>query len=974
MLTFTLRGFFKTALFNTTVQEYFDQFLPQFIGRYALASAKGASGRKHAGQLAEKIVSLPDMPYHIHILNGLLPTLKLLEVRFESENWTAQPLAAQFLRCFILGFTFHDLNKLADSGDLVEATEQDLTRLCNELHAERFMPNWQEWLNEIKFLALGTEYRTQIHALQQSIREFDFFHSVLGEHCHFADALASIVGFESTTKFYETICKRQLCGQNLTTLWPLSYVEVQPNTFTLISQKLLIAARAVVERRKQTILFSLRDGFVFIGEPLTQDDFSAAKAELKSDLFDVLPLTKIDFQQCDFAFLDFAPLNENILSQIIKAGYGNAYPNIRFLVLGSGESTEAIAIIRELLDRYELTALKVVAIPNSNNYAIVLTKEWDDLADDQPLLSLIALEKIKLLASKDFKEWKEDLSQNDVPFLDGKFESKGDSNGEAKYIKTTRELFQVFAKPATRLTMAAIIKAVESYANEDDFDEYVESVKRELCSKFASTSKTTDHHELDQFVDLYLNGNFERDVTGVLDLISDIPAKKEMCMFTGRPAETLYTDIKSYGIKARGFSNRSSNTLKNTDNLISSLYLVEMSLRQKELPRSFMTKKLSSDEREAVGRSNFRDSTEGNTAIYYDLGEYFVDILKQPILNVLARVFSFDCRDLSGSIALVIENYGYDFNLYGLNCAQIDESVESNFYFIMQMLKLIRNTGFRIYVTSIITPYHHHKEIFVFENCMPFVKLLGTKTSRFDKIRIDEVDERLEELNLFLQLQGASLTSFLLSYAEDKRFIFTAYGSLDEDKQTHKLRHWLNNLIYSNEETFRMSVMNDLAQIAIEMVQPKSGSTSQESWIIRDALDVLKRCFKEKRDRETTIEQIAGDLRKTLKNREYKDLSKTGVFAEALYDKLFKAEWDEKIPQPSRLRNWINQFAYLYSDKGLQAMQKRRIHEATEALTNEARPIDEDHVIDWLKAKYDAVARYEDDYRTTYKEFFEQVK
>jgi hypothetical protein len=262
---------------------------------------------------------------------------------------------------------------------------------------------------------------------------------------------------------------------------------------------------------------------------------------------------------------------------------------------------------------------------------------------------------------------------------------------------------------------------------------------------------------------------------------------------------------------------------------------------------------------------------------------------------------------------------------------------------------------------------------------MPFVKLLGTKTSRFDRIRIDEIDDRLEELNLFLQLQGKSLTSFLLSYAEDKRFIFSAYAKLDQSKWTEsqksEFRHRLNTFTYSNREIFQMSVMNDLAQIAIEMVQPdpKSSSASQESWIIRDALDVLKSCFKEKRDRETTIEQIAGEMRKTLKNRDFKDLSKTGVFAEALYDKHFISEWCEKIPQPSRLRNWINQFAYLYADKRFQPAQKRRIQEAIDALKNEARPIGEDHVIDWLKAKYDAVARYEDDYRTTYKEFFEQA-
>lgn len=171
-----------------------------------------------------------------------------------------------------------------------------------------------------------------------------------------------------------------------------------------------------------------------------------------------------------------------------------------------------------------------------------------------------------------------------------------------------------------------------------------------------------------------------------------------------------------------------------------------------------------------------------------------------------------------------------------------------------------------------------------------------------------------------------------------------------------------------------MSVMNELTLIAIEMVRPKSGSTSQESWIIRDALKVLKDCHKEARDKETIIEQIAGDLRKTLKSRDSADLSKCEPFAKALYERLFEQEWKKHFPQPGRLRNWVNQFAFLYSDKGYMESRRSKVKSIIRKLNEEGKEVSEDTVIQFLIDENKKLEKYADDYREVFQEVVLEIK
>lgn len=1000
MIGIEQRGLFGTSLFNTISQQYLDTLLMSILRKdeLRLKSAKGATGRGFEGKLAETISQSTDMPYHIHILNGLFPTLKLLEEKFK-EKGLLDNKAEILLRCFIVGFTFHDINKLVQA-ELEIAVENNLEELCEELEVSNFFLEWKEWLEEIKFLALGAEYRTKIYSLQKPIKEFDFFNVTLGEYCHLADSIASIDKTRSVAEFYETLCKRTVDRKPISTLWQLSYIEIQENIFTLLSQKLLLVAREIIlNERQQTILFKLRNGFVYIGEPLSEEEIRKIKLNFKNDLSDVVSSAMINHQNCEFGFMKSLGEEQEserkyydqiitALKKIIKAGLanqGSGSGKIRPLKITKyegkikqNEKPEEIQILEQLLDEYEFP-IKVKEVKNNNgqiqNYFLSLNNELNFLEEeDQELLTLTVLEKIKLFSAGKYKiweEWRNKLSNAERPFLDSKF-SYNLSDSEI-LIKTTNDLFSRFSavtKP-TLLAIVSVAEKIKQLENENiSLSIYLEQQFEEIASQFATKVKAVNTKEIDDFIQFYLSGNFERNIEYVLSLIESIPAKNEMCLFTGRPATTKYGAERAFGFTALNFSNRSLNTLKSKDNKISSLFLIENDLRQKELPRGFYTKKLVKEDKGKIDRQFFRDSSKANSAIYYDFGEYFVDSWTQELLNVMGKAMSYDCQNIKG-LTVVFEDYAYDFNLYGMNFDLIASDVESNFYFIYKMLNLIDKTCFRIYVTSIITPYHSHKEIFVFDNCMPFVRNLG-----WSAIRIDELKDRLREMKMLLSLNTKRLVTNVLNYAEDTRYLFTAYNALKDEEKPNARNQLVDflELLQKKEGGKLMSVMNDIAQIAIEMVRPKSGTTSQESWIIRDALKVLKDCYKEGRDEETTIEQIAGELRKTLRQREGATLSKCEPFAIALYKQLFEGEWNKRFPQPNRLRNWVNQFAFLYAEKGWVESRKSKVRGAIKKLEEQQKEASEDAVIDLLIQENKNLEKFADEYRQAFQAIVGQTK
>ena len=166
-----------------------------------------------------------------------------------------------------------------------------------------------------------------------------------------------------------------------------------------------------------------------------------------------------------------------------------------------------------------------------------------------------------------------------------------------------------------------------------------------------------------------------------------------------------------------------------------------------------------------------------------------------------------------------------------------------------------------------------------------------------------------------------------------------------------------------------MSVMDKITDYAVK-ASWGFGSMGEETWMIREALDVLKLGSKDKLDRDTIIEQIAGMLYKKLKS-DSGNVDQTNLynFATSVYDDLFLKEWKGKIPQPGRMKNWIYQFAFLYSMKSLKQIKINAIKKVKKELENKGETVSEEAIMDEL-SKDKNKKKYLDQYREIYSELF----
>ncbi len=919
---FEQRAYFKTQLFNETTNEYNEIILTNLIKHYKLTTAKGSS----------KYKLLSDMPYHIHIINGIYPALLLFEELLQKEQIENKSIE-HFLKVFMVAFTLHDLNKLTDEDDLKQTIEKDLLLFLDILETDQFFPEWKDYIDEIKFIILKTEERTRNLANDLQINERQFVNDYLAELSQLADKFGSIKNFDNIVSFFDQTQKITFKSyKKLSDIWELSYIGINENIYTLLSQKLLSIVREYICTEKQNnILFNLRNGIVFIGEPLVANDLKIIKQNFSNPIQDEInpvEATKIDEQQVNFGFTDMMQLNKHLLWDIVRSHLSRKLLaiNTNEYFNSGGHNNNLAEIIPDFLDENELP-LEIIDDSKANKWAKFIyqeSKEWDDLeADEQKILYAIGLEKIKYLATT---RWGEELKRSVLLLSE-----KSSINSPDK-------------KPNRTIKTLAAMQKISILLEENDVNEIIHNQEDEILEFFSSQDDNfSDSTNWEQFVDMNLVGNFDNDPDNFNFDFRDIPKKPDMCVICGQKKKNLYNDAKSFGIAPRGFNNRSNNTLKSTKVNICETCNTEIQFR-----RSFFAE------------SRFRNSV----CIYLDMGDYFINYIKQNILNIFRKTIEMEFVDSKNNTTVTIEKFSFDYDYYSLVFYSLSNKTESHFYFIQKMLKIIKQLSFKIYVQDLISPYFLQKEMFVFDNCMPFVKTLG-----WNRIRIDQIDSVLEEISLFFTFGKKQITSNILKYAENKLSIFSIYYGLKEDDRK-KVANKLTDFINKNKEEFVMSVMDKITDYAVK-ASWGFGSMGEETWMIREALDVLKLGCKEKLDRETIIEQIAGMLYKKLKG-DSGNVDQTNLynFSTSVYDDLFTNEWKGKIPQPGRMKNWIYQFAFLYSKKSLDQIKINAIQSTIKELKRKGETTSEEAVMNVLK-KDKNKKKYIEQYIEIYKKIFQ---
>lgn len=915
-----IENYFQTELFQRVVQDYFDTVLRQMIADNTTLPAKGL-------YIVDGDVKKDyyDMPYHIHILNGLIPTLFVYEKHLIKRGWVELPETELYLRIFILGFTFHDANKLLgtqqtkDRSDL-EIAVAKLDKHVNKWDVYEFLPDFEIHKSTVYFLALGTEDGTAVASgdYNISVNNRKHIYEIQRELCHLADGLASIQNesLESIETLHQAIKKSLHKINNIVEL-PISYLKVRQNQYTLLSQNLLQVARKTLHKRDKKVLYAMREGFIYWGEDISDAEFNAIEsAYLKGSEDDIkfLELTKIDAQKCKFGFLGSSPFTSNILEEIttnLCDRFLALSPNGRKTILGFDGFIE---LTKKLIETYEIPIDYEI---KNDKLVLRYFKEADE--EEEMFKIVYNLHKIQWLNTKTNTSWRSDLedwvnSDADLPKaieLENRDEViKLDKISDLLYFISQR----VKSSDALYKTYLNFIKTYQLIEEADDIEEYIADLKDKIIAAFLPEKSGNNVKQVlfDRYFECLGNSNLK-----FLEKYNpSIPLKKQMCAFTGGLGRTEYKSEIAFAMKARGFSNRTITSLNNNISYISELYLEENKLRI----------------------SGFNDS-EANLTAFYDFFEVNLSISKEIIRATQKAKNKQWLKDTKIEFE---KNVAFEYDL-GFEFTKIKTSkkvtfVEGVFWFVRDHLLMLQELGVRSYITNNGASYQPHKAAFHYEGAPLFLKKLG-----WDRVRLGKEIEVLDEMSLIWDFGKKRLTNTLLKVSQGRTAYFRLYYTMNfKEKDKKRVENSLNEFIQKHKNKFDMTITEELVEYAIQ-INLAGESSASETWLIRTATDYLRRYVKQDKSREDIIQKICGEINRKLR-MENPNSEAIEIFATAVYDRLFIEDWDGKIPTINNEKDWIYQFAFLYSRKSKLEKRNRKAKSLKRQLEEAKEEVNEENI------------------------------
>jgi|GEM_PF-3466925 len=914
-----VENYYVTNLFQEILQTYFDTVLKEILQKHSIIEAKGLFVKNN-----KVLKDCFDIPYHIHILNGLVPSLLIYEKYLIEKNWIETKEAELYIKTFILGYTFHDANKLLNINSLQDAIKELDNTIDQYNSIKMFYPDFEQHKGDVYFLCLSDEDRTCVLANQYKITLSEtHIKEVLSLLCKFADSLASNQNFDSVEIFYKSISKSLsiISGINKVSI---SYVEINPNPYTLLSQNILQSARQVLAISGKKVFLALRNGFLYFGEDITEKEAFQIQLKANQAISDIDPigLTKIDAQKCSFGFIGSVEFTKEVLEKI-----SNVYCDKFFALSPNGkDKIKSFANFLEfnikLIELYKLPIK--VNIQNEKLYLNIDKESFEDWHIN--FFKLYSLNKIQWLNAKQNNKWKSDFDnwQNKDVELISEILINSDNEENKISITSTLEL-KNFIEANTNSSSSLLktyLNIIKTYSliiekDKDDIENYIQELENEIISSF--TGELTENNLVKGFFTRYFNFKGNNLINSFIGYDPVIPEKGKMCAFTGGIGLKEYKEDIAFSMKARGFSNRTITSLNNNTSHISNLYSEENKLRK-----------------------SIFSNVDANIIIYNDFFETALEIDRDILV---ACVKSKNIKMLEDASIQFDKNARFQYNLYNLNFDKIATSIEGNFYFVRKNLLLVKELGIRSYITGVMSPYLPHKEAFKYENAPKFLQLLG-----WDKVRLININNVLEEISLVITFGASRLDGNLLKISENRNAYFTLYYLLKEDdkkKVYEKLRKFINN----NPKLFTgMTVTENLAELATKITMiGYSSSGSEETWLIRKALEILRKEVKQGFGREDIIQKTSGNIYKSMRLDEYVDTDAIKKFAIAVYDELYVKEWKKVLPNKNREKDWVYQFAFLYKEKCTEKLDLISTKKIKDKLQNEGKELTEPNIRAILK-------------------------
>ncbi|MBL3656672.1 hypothetical protein [Fulvivirga sediminis] len=910
-----IENYFETELFQNVVREYFDTVLAKLIGRHTTTSAKGlfiVDGKQWADYY--------DMPYHVHILTGLIPALFLYEKYMQERGYDSDNEADLYLRVFILGFSFHDSNKLlhaqqtSDRSDLEVGVSQ-LDEHVAELAVYEFLHSFDQHKSNVYYLALAAEDGSWVASEDYPITlNRDEIVGVQRKLAHLADGIASIQNenLESIERLHDSI-SRKLRGIQAIVPMSVSFIKVRHNPYTLLSQNLLQVARKVLLKNGKKVILALREGFVFWGEPVTEAEYAAIEKEYEQGSVEdikFVELTNVDAQRCTFGFIGSAPFTYEVLDEVTDVMKN------RFLALSPNtpakiEDFDAfVTFSKQLVAAYGLP----LECKDDNGRLLINYFETFDDGEDELFMKVYNLHKIQWLNTKENSEWNKDFKkwteeQRELP----KIIVLKDTGEEVSTIPALLQFIsdKVNSTNALYKTYLNFIKTWLAIREQDDVDEYLEDLQNSIINHFESQEKKDSVKQ--QIFLKYFECPGHVNLQFLNDYSPEVPIKKEMCAFTGTAGTVPYKAVVAFGMKARGFSNRTVTSLSNKTSHISSLFAEENKLR-----------------------ASMFSTGDANLMIYHDFFEARLDIDRDIVTSCVKA--KDELSVLEDGVIQFDKNAKFHYNLYNLDFIQLAPKVEPTFFLVRKCLRLVQHMGLRTYISGIMTPYTPHRAVFHFDNAPRFLKLL-----EWDSIRLIHVEEVLDEMYLVLRFGKDRIESNLLKIAQSRSAYFKLYYLLGDEDQ-NKIFDSLQKFYKKYPQKFKgMTVTEQLVKLAIKIdVGFRSGA--EETWMIRTAMEYLRKYHKQGSTREDIIQKICGEIYRKLRLQKHDNMEVIKDFATAVYDDLFIKDWKGSIPPVNVEKDWIYQFAFLFKEHSLSFMRENTARKVYQQLVDKDQEVNEENV------------------------------
>ncbi|AEF95766.1 hypothetical protein [Methanotorris igneus] len=517
---------FKTKLFLRETKVYFNKVFIKLFEKYRLKPAKGGKAFEEKVRIGEiGGVDLPDMSYPMHVLNGIIPSLKVLENKWLNKGLINEDNEdddiKMLLKCLLVAFTFHDINKLHNEIDLKTSVEKYFEEDLKDLEIE---------LNEeekeiVKYLVLATEERTRFvipddklptrRGLNRLIKDD------LIEIIHLADSISIPIGnYNDLLKIWRKL---------------RDYADVNVFYFDEIPYEVL--ARFIVERLRESVdcyVISPR-GFIYEGDLEINEDYLIKSFEefLYRNIEKMVEIDRQKAQLDIFRFIDIT--EENILKLIEKMvnyfGFEYFYKDI--------------SQNKEIKD--------------------IFTKKFEEF-DEKEAKTFVILKFLLQITENESRK-------KDVKKLKSKFNDK--------YFKIDEnfDLDEDFVEKIKNSKDTGLKNYLKLYiATKKEFDE--KEILNDLITLLNENYGGSEKADLKEIIDellgyAYLNGKKIRGIK-----FGDIGSKKNMCSLCGKETKTVAIANLCFGFKPRGFTNRTIVSLSNTQKNICSVCLTEITFRK----------------------------------------------------------------------------------------------------------------------------------------------------------------------------------------------------------------------------------------------------------------------------------------------------------------------------------------------------------------------------------------------------------